>query len=510
VVGACLAAWTWAGTAGRGVGDVVVTRSGSRYEGRVTETEDTIFLTTPAGARMSFPRSMVKEVIEQAAPPAPDTRPADGGAKPAPEKPAPKSRAEMIREKLIKFYLEMYGKHLVSADWITRAMAVISLSRLDAPAATGRLLEVLERDRSVLVRVYAWEALHARNGSLSSQDRRRWASGGMALVRKKALGGDLRVGLVRLVGSARRTAVHDQFFRELFNQTSLARAADRKTLEAMRDALAASRNPTLIWWLIRDMKDPPKAARADFVLSGLKGGVAARRFPPPPARQLQQEWVRWYKENRSALDTPPAPKPYTGRSALLPPAEKIQDPKDPKWHKDLELPRLHLGQLAVVFCVDSTGSMRSAIEWVKRDIIRMMRALALVSRERYIGVTLYNAQGQIDGNYPLTDNAPALAKAVQNCRAHGGGQEAVLEGLETAVDKHPWPKGRSCRKYVFLVGDEAPATGTMTRIEQVVTEAAKRGFHFHCLQVHSLRLNVICTTCARPNSGRSSGSTSYW
>lgn len=43
--------------------DVLITRSGSRYEGKVTDKGGFYVLTTAAGGEMSFPKSMVKEVI---------------------------------------------------------------------------------------------------------------------------------------------------------------------------------------------------------------------------------------------------------------------------------------------------------------------------------------------------------------------------------------------------------------------------------------------------------------
>ena len=46
------------------------------------------------------------------------------------------------KELLIRYYMRVYGESLEHADWITRAMAVISLSKIDDPRVTDMLLEV--------------------------------------------------------------------------------------------------------------------------------------------------------------------------------------------------------------------------------------------------------------------------------------------------------------------------------------------------------------------------------
>jgi type II secretory pathway component GspD/PulD (secretin) len=58
-------------------GDTLVTNSGSRYEGTVTEDADGYILVTPKGGKMSFPKNMVEKVTPGpiATQPAPTTKP---------------------------------------------------------------------------------------------------------------------------------------------------------------------------------------------------------------------------------------------------------------------------------------------------------------------------------------------------------------------------------------------------------------------------------------------------
>ena len=92
-------------------------------------------------------------------------------------------QAEVI-QKVIGHYIEMYDKHLRSPAWVTRAMAVISLAKIDAPQIAERLLDVAAKDRDAKVSVYAWEALHARAASLSDQRRVQWLAAGCRLAQR--------------------------------------------------------------------------------------------------------------------------------------------------------------------------------------------------------------------------------------------------------------------------------------------------------------------------------------
>ena len=57
---------------------------------------------------------------------------------------------------------------------------------------TERLLEAFKaKDRDPVIQYLAWEALHARHASLSPDQRRRWATGGLkAAVGRCVSGGD--------------------------------------------------------------------------------------------------------------------------------------------------------------------------------------------------------------------------------------------------------------------------------------------------------------------------------
>jgi hypothetical protein len=124
--------------------DVLITRGGTEYEGKVQEQADGYILALPNGGRMKFPKEMVKEVVPgeaAAAPssanqPAPAEKPRSQTA-PSPTKPGPWPEAD---ERKVEDALNRY---FAAKDDAGRraAFAEIQKTRLD------RRLEDLERMR---------------------------------------------------------------------------------------------------------------------------------------------------------------------------------------------------------------------------------------------------------------------------------------------------------------------------------------------------------------------------
>ena len=413
---------------------------------------------------------------------------------PAPDLTQPGKAVDKTIDKMVEYFVKMYGQHLESRDWVKRAMAVISLSRIDDPRTTEKLLEVMESDRRQVVRVFAWEALHARAGSLSPAQRQRWMKAGWALAARGALRGELRLGLLELMATTGPTPATRKAFLKLFANTNSLDPGDIPVLSRMREVLARWRDPEIIKVLITRMSDINDAYRAEFVLGGLGAGI-------PPAASLrakgskamwaetQEKWVAWFKQTNPTAVVPKNPRPYTGRSHLLPPPRRITDPRDPAWRKELELGDLHLDHLDVTFAIDSTGSMTEVVAWIKRDVLKMMRAFGMISREPRIGVTFYRDHGDayVVRMYKLTGDGRALAQAISGASAKGGGDvpEAVYEALWTVVKKQHWTRRDDAVKVVILVGDAAPHPQTIGRIQSLVTRAAKRGFRFYTVKART-------------------------
>jgi hypothetical protein len=410
------------------------------------------------------------------------------------EEHAPTAEERLRRErveKLVAYFAEMYGRYLESRDWIARSMATLGLARIDDPAISRQLVEVMTGDREPAVRVYAWAALHARLDSLSDAQRRAWADAGSDLARGGELRGDLRVGLVRWMGYEGPTADNAGLYRHLFEHTNATDPADMRTLAAMRDVLAAWRHEPTIRTLVDALSDLDDAYRAEYLLAGLELDV------PRPERferlGIMQAWRRvriaWRRKVRELRERPLKARdflPYAGEDAILPAPQPIEDPADPTWRRDLELPRFKLDHLDVSFALDTTGSMMPVIEWMKRDVDKMLRAFHLLSYEPRIGVTLYRDRGDayVVRSSPLTDQLEKLRDALADARARGGGDrpEAVYEALQHILDGQKWSSGHYARRAIVLVGDAPPHPDTRAAVRDLVTASAGEGFRFYTVK----------------------------
>lgn len=441
--------------------------------------------------------------------------PVDAPAPPAASQPADPKLAVKI-EQLTVYYMGLFEPCLKNADWITRAIAVISLARLDDPRTTDTLLTVAEKDANPVVRVYAWEALHARNPSLTDAQRGRWTAAGCKLASTDALKADLRVGFIQLIGASALTPETQKAFVYLFHHTSLQAVADEQVLLAMRKAVATWHDPAIIRALVDAMATLDNAHRADFLLSGLDSGIPSGRMLEMNTEQTQTTiggvkwmtierkgskaawqqtsaaWKKWLDDPKTAPKAAGDLAPYMGRSLVIPAPHKVLNPNDPMWRKDLEIPRFQLERFDLCFVVDSTDSMGPMIEWVKKNVVRVMWAMQAISREPRMAVTLYrdhstptSKEEYLVRTTPLMADGKRLADAIMSASASGGGDipEAVYEALQETLTKLDWSPGANIKKVVLLVGDAPPHAETMDRIHKMVAGAAEKGFRFCCVKV---------------------------
>lgn len=409
---------------------------------------------------------------------------------PAAEPEVTLTAAERAANQLVEHFVRMYGEHLASPDWLARAMAVIGLAEIDDLRTTARLVEALETEKVPLVQLYAWEALFARRGSLSEGQRQTWSRIGKELVGKDVFHGDLRVGLLSLMAAEGPTAANKKVFSTLFATTSSLEPSDARTLWAMAETLARWKSPDLVKALITAMSNLDEAYRAEVVLSALESRVPRAvtlvdRGSKEMWEETQKAWAEWY--GKAALVEQTAAGKLEGEgSSLVGSPEKIEDPTDPRWRKDLELRPLRLKQLDVVFAIDSTGSMGPVILWIERHVTKMMRALAIVSREPRIGLVFYRDNGDeyVVKPVPLTGSGEELVKAIGGIKAKGGGDvpEAVYEALAAAVKGMKWI---SERKVVIVVGDAPPHEETLAAATKLVETAVQSGYRFHFIKART-------------------------
>ena len=430
----------------------------------------------------------------------------DGDA--TPEAKAEPTPEEAEAERLVQYYLRMFSKHLESSDWMARAMGVISLARIDDGRTTARLMKVMREDKMPVVRAYAWEALHARQNRLDSEQRAEWVETGFELAKKGALRGDMRLGVIGLIGAAGPTRQNKKIIVGLFENTNSMDPSDIRTLRALGDIIAKWQSGDIIRYLVERMGALNDAYRAELVLHRVHDGIPYSYLAPVPPeikskdwykklnqegsnvmwRETRKRWVEWFKEQEFQEIDPGELGPYEGTSVLMPAGEKITG-GDRKWFRDLELSEFRIKHLDVGFVVDSTGSMGKVIRWIQHDVVKMLRAFSLISYEPRIGVTLFRDHGEkyLLKHIPLTGNAQALQRVMSREGAGGGGDipEAVHAALESVIQRKDWSRQAGAKKVIVLLGDAPPHKNTMEKLEDLLKSYRESEFIVNVFKVRT-------------------------
>jgi hypothetical protein len=197
----------------------------------------------------------------------------------------------------------------------------------------------------------------------------------------------------------------------------------------------------------------------------------------------RDKWV----ENKSILEDA---RWRTLPPHLIAPPQPIAqvDVEDKRWKTDLELRAPQLKSFDCAFVVDATGSMGPAIAWLRRDVKRMMAALAIVSMEPRIGLTFYRDHGDefVTRHLPLTGNVEPLVQGLNQTEAKGGEdiEEAVREGLKDSIKQNKWSKSSvAVRKVMVLVADAPPHADTQKDCETYLRDHAETGTRLYALKV---------------------------
>lgn len=410
-------------------------------------------------------------------------------------------------ERMVEFLLGVYDRHRLRGDWMARSMAVLSYARLDHPKAVERLMDVMENDRTPIVQVYAWEALHARQRSLSPEQRQAWKDKAFELAKINGLRGEMRLGLMGLIAENGPCDQGRRLLGIVFENTNSRDPGDIRVLHALGDIVRQWDDPDMIRTLIEKMSDLDDAYRAELVLQRVHHGIPVSYQAPalkarskPWYRKLNQEgsdvmwnvtqrrWADWLESETFEPARAGAGPRYSGTSRIIPAPRKITDTRDRTWRNDAELPSFKLRQLDVVFAVDSTASMGTVVDWIKRDVSRMLRAFELISAEPRIGVTFYRDRGDayVTQSARLTGNARRLLKQIADADARGGGDipEAVSDALRAVYGGEKWSTGDLSKRVVLLIGDAPPHERNADQaVEMAKLARQSKGILLHCVKV---------------------------
>jgi hypothetical protein len=113
--------------------------------------------------------------------------------------------------------------------------------------------------------------------------------------------------------------------------------------------------------------------------------------------------------------------------------------------------------LDLVFCIDTTASMKNDIEAVKKDLVSILNAQKERFRGFRVGITLYKDyyDEYVTRVLPFTSDMKTFQKNLNGISVSGGRDipEAAHEALYEAVTKFPWRAGE---RLIILIGDAPP------------------------------------------------------
>jgi len=408
----------------------------------------------------------------------PTTRPRDLTAKGMP------NRAQ--RRKLGLDYLTaQYSGQLKSGDWITRSAGVAGLSQLPTAEATDALADHLVTERHPVARLVTWQAMLSRAGRLSDKQYVSWRNITWRMANARLFNGDLRVGLVEMMGAEPTTRTARTQFIGLFARTSSQNPEDIPTLIAMGHTLRSWGDRELVEYLIRALLSPNSVVRAELVLQAAGASVPWNRTP-----DAHKAYTRWWKGQRESFvaNGVKAGK----RRKLLPqyiagpkPLSSF-DPSDTRWLKQFELGALRLNRFEFAIALDCSGSMSGEIERLKRDIRVMFTAVSMIAREVGVGVTLFAGANTVR-RLPLTNNFKKLTAYVDAARIMGGSAEEDWSGaLGRTMVGSRWAKpGKYNRRAIVLISDEPITTRQFKLAMPRVREGAEQGFRVYGVMIRS-------------------------
>jgi Mg-chelatase subunit ChlD len=119
-------------------------------------------------------------------------------------------------------------------------------------------------------------------------------------------------------------------------------------------------------------------------------------------------------------------------------------------------------QVEVVFCLDTTGSMKGLINAAKQKIWSICNQITTGTPTPHVkvGLVAYRDRGDayITKVFDLTDDLDGIYGHLMGFQAQGGGDfpESVNQALHEAVTKISWSTDKKTLRLIFLVGDAPP------------------------------------------------------
>ncbi len=418
-----------------------------------------------------------------------------------------RSKEQQIAE-LEEYLAKTYSKPLAMKPRLPKLIALMSLSKIDCLPSTLALIEAAG-NKDLIVSYLAWEILHARQTSLPKANYDYWVQRGLELVASNELPGTTVKPMLDAAVSIPQSqvkAVSTKAFDLIMLKYSPAEENDLPVLKSAGRLLATWNEPTLIEHVAEQLSDSRRWPAAEFLLMSLpnapKGDAAGSKATSLDEKRIGE--LKTFAATATQGSAGPGTKPYTDVGTVVPAPQRITNPRDEQWYKDLELGKLAISNFDLAWSMDSTGSMNATNQRVAAETAKVMRLISLVSDQSRVGAVYFRHEtsDRLElkccgpaGKFPyyqtkhlaLNKEAGALAAAMAAEKIpkpdpalknmHSG--SAVHGGLSTALTSLKWSEEPDSIRVIVLIFDSNLTKGTEAATKELVIGATKRGFQVH-------------------------------
>jgi hypothetical protein len=142
--------------------------------------------------------------------------------------------------------------------------------------------------------------------------------------------------------------------------------------------------------------------------------------------------------------------------------------------------------LDIVFCVDTTASMKNDIEALKKDLVFVLNQFINQFSGFRAGIVLYKDyfDDYVTKIIPFTSDMKSFQKSIDSIKVRGGRDipEAIHEALYDAATEFPW---QADERQIILIGDAPPHPRPRGKISK---EAAYRAIVDRSIKVDTILL----------------------
>ncbi len=147
-------------------------------------------------------------------------------------------------------------------------------------------------------------------------------------------------------------------------------------------------------------------------------------------------------------------------------------------------------RVEVVFCLDTTGSMKGLLDRAKEKIWAISNQIVSgkPTPDVKIGLVAFRDKGDeyVTKVYDLTEDLDAVHANLKTFQAAGGGDipESVNQALDESINKISWSKDDDTLRIIFLVGDAPPHMDYKDDVKYPVTckKACEKGIIINTIQ----------------------------